>query len=142
MKKQKIVLFILFLLFTACNEKEDNQVIKVEENLTKELKIKKVEAPKEKDLLGELGFDFKDDKIIIDINKTSNFFSKIESEMEAKAKEIEAKISSSDINITEGMGIELEGNQIGIDLNKTQNMLQQINVLMKDIFLDIKSSKN
>jgi hypothetical protein len=141
MKKQKIVLFILFLLFTACNEKEDNQVIKVEENLTKELKIKKVEAPKEKDLLGELGFDFKDDKIIIDINKTSNFFSKIESEMEAKAKEIEAKISSSDINITEGMGIELEGNQIGIDLNKTQNMLQQINVLMKDIFLDINSSQ-
>jgi hypothetical protein len=26
-------------------------------------------------------------------------------------------------------------------LNKTQNMLQQINVLMKDIFLDINSSK-
>jgi hypothetical protein len=141
MKRQKIVLFILLLLFTACNDKEENQIAKVEENLTKELKIKKVDTPKEKDLLGELGFDFKDDKIIIDINKTSNFFAQIELEMEAKAKEIESKIVNADINITKGMGIELEGNQIGIDLNKTQNMLQQINVLMKDIFLDINSSK-
>jgi len=141
MLKEGIVFFILLLLFTGCNDKKEAQVVDIEKNLTQEIKIKKVEVPKEKDLLGELGFDFKDDKIIIDINKTSNFFAKIESQMEAKAKEIEAKISSSDINITKGMGIELEGNQIGIDLNKTQNMLQQINVLMKDIFLDINSSK-
>ena len=141
MKKHKIVLFILVLLFTACTDKEENQVSTIEENLTKELKIKKVKIPKEQDLLGELGFDFKDDKIIIDINKTSNFFAKIESEMEAKAKEIESKIVNADINITKGMGIELEGNQIGIDLNKTRNMLQQINILMKDIFLDINNSK-
>jgi uncharacterized lipoprotein YehR (DUF1307 family) len=144
MKKYQIVLLISMLLLTACSDKEEskeNNMTKVENNLSKELKLKKVETPKEKDLLGELGFDFKDDKIIIDINKTSNFFAKIESEMKAKAKEIESKIVNSDINITKGMGIELEGNQIGIDLNKTQNMLQQINVLMKDIFLDINSSK-
>jgi len=141
MLKEGIIFSILLLLLAGCNDKNETEVVAVEKNLTQEIKIKKSEAPKEKDLLGELGFDFKDDKIIIDINKTSNFFAKIESQMEAKAKEIEAKISSSDINITEGMGIEVEGNQIGIDLNKTQNMLQQINVLMKDIFLDINSSK-
>jgi len=139
MKKQKMIFFVLLLLFTACNEKEESTI---EENLTTELKVKKVEVPKEKDLLGELGFDFKDDKIIIDINKTSNFFAQIEIQMEAKAKEIESKILNADINITKGMGIELDGNQIGIDLNKTQNMLQQINVLMKDIFLDINSTKH
>jgi len=144
MKKYQIVLVISMLFLTACNDKEEskeNNMTKVEKNLTKELKIQKVETPKEKDLLEELGFDFKDDKIIIDINKTSNFFAQIESEMKAKAKEIESKIVNSDINMTKDMGIELEGNQIGIDLNKTQNMLQQINVLMKDIFLDINSSK-
>ncbi len=141
MKKYQTVLFIFILFLTGCNDKEENNVAKVEENLTKELKIKEVKIPKEKDLLGELGFDFKEDKIIIDINKTSNFFAQIESEMEVKAKEIESKIVNADINITKGMGIELEGNQIGIDLNKTQNMLQQINVLMKDIFLDVNSSK-
>ena len=140
MLKHKIVLFLLLLLLTACNDKEENKIVEVEKNLTKELKIKKVEAPKEKDLLGKLGFDFKDDKIIIDINKTSNFFAQIESEMKTKAEEIESKIAASDINLTKGMGIELEGNQIGIDLNKTQNMIQQINVLMKDIFLDINGS--
>ena len=135
MKKQRIIFFILFLLFTGCNEKEESQVLVVEKNLTKEL-----EVPKEKDLLSELGFDFKEDKIIIDINKTSNFFSQIETQMEAKAKEIESKITNMDFNISKDMGIELEGDQIGIDLNKTQNMLQQINVLMKDIFLDINST--
>ena len=141
MKKYQMFLFIFMLFLTACNDKEENSIAKTEQNLTKELKIKEVEIPKEKDILGELGFDFKDDKIIIDINKTSNFFAQIESEMKVKAKEIESKIVNADINITQGMGIELEGNQIGIDLNKTQNMLQQINVLMKDIFLDINSSK-
>jgi len=40
------------------------------------------------------------------------------------------------------MGIQLEGEQIGIDLNKSKNMLQQINILMKDIFLDINASKH
>ncbi len=141
MKKYQTVLFIFILFLIGCNDKEENNIAKVEENLTKELKIKEVKIPKKEDLLGELGFDFKDDKIIIDINKTSNFFAQIESEMEVKAKEIESKIVNADINITKGMGIELEGNQIGIDLNKTQNMLQQINVLMKDIFLDVNSSK-
>lgn len=140
MKKQKMIFFLLLLLFTACSDKEESQAPVVEQNLTKELKIKKVEVPKEKDLLEELGFDFKDDKIIIDINKTSNFFAQIEVEMEAKAKEIETKIMNFDINTTEGMGIELSGSQMGVDLNKTQNMLQQINVLMKDIFLDINTT--
>ena len=140
MKKQKIIFFMLFILFTGCNEKEESQVPVVEKNLTKELKTEEVEVPKEKDLLSELGFDFTEDKIIIDINKTSNFFSQIETQMEDKAKEIESKISNMDFNISKDMGIELEGDQIGIDLNKTQNMLQQINVLMKDIFLDINST--
>ena len=144
MKKENVVLLILLLMFTACNEQEESTgaVTKVEKELTKEQKTKKVEAIKEKDLLQELGFEFNDDKIIIDINKTSNFFTKIEAEMTAKANEIESKIDNADINITKGMGIEIEGNQIGIDLNKTQNMFQQINVLMKNIFLDINSSKH
>jgi hypothetical protein len=141
MKKYQIVLLLVMLLLSACNDKEGHSVAKVENNQTKVLKIKEKDRSKEKDLLEELGFDFKDDKIIIDINKSSNFFAQIESEMKLKAKEIESKIVNADINITKDMGIEVEGNQIGIDLNKTQNMLQQINVLMKDIFLDINGSK-
>ena len=122
-------------------DNEENSMAKVEQNLTKKLKVKEVKSPtKEEELLGKLGFDFKDDKIIIDINKTSNFFSQIESELEAKSKEIESKIVNADINITKGIGIEIEGDKIGIDLNKTKNMFQQINGLMKDILLETNSS--
>ena len=142
MRRQTIISFLLLLLLVGCDDKKESSTLKVENNITEKMEIKKVTTPKEKDLLEDLGFDFKDDKIIIDINKTSNFFTQLESKMASKAKEIESKIDNADINITEGMGIEVEGNQIGIDLNKTQNMLQQINVLMKDIFLDINGSKN
>ncbi len=142
MRKQTIISFLLLLLLVGCDDKKEGSTLEVEKNITEKIEIKKVDTPKEQDLLEDLGFDFKDDKIIIDINKTSNFFTQLESKMAAKAKEIESKIDNADINITEGMGIEVEGNQIGVDLNKTQNMLQQINVLMKDIFLDINNSKN
>jgi len=143
MLKIKILVGIsLLFLLIGCDAKDEQKVLAVEKNITKTLKeIEKERLPKEKDLLNDLGFEFKDDKIIIDINKTSNFFEKIESEMKTKAKEIESKIVNTEINITKDMGIKVEGNQIGIDLNKTKNMLQQINVLMKDIFLDINSSK-
>ena len=142
MRRQTIISFLLLLLLVGCDDKKESSTLKVENNITEKMEIKKVTTPKEKDLLEDLGFDFKDDKIIIDINKTSNFFTQLESKMASKAKEIESKIDNADINITEGMGIEVEGNQIGIDLNKTQNMLQQINVLMKNIFLDINGSNN
>jgi hypothetical protein len=141
MLKAKIVVILSLLLLVGCNDKEEKKLEEIEKNVTQTLKIKKEESPKEKDLLHNLGFDFKDDKIIIDINKTSNFFEQIESDMRMKAEEIESKIVNAEINITKDMGIKIEGNQIGIDLNKTQNMLQQINVLMKDVFLDINSSK-
>lgn len=141
MKRLNIMfLFTLLFFIAGCDEKAVDEVEKeiakvdvVEKNVTKE---------EETDLLKQLGFDLSDDKIVIDINKTSNFFEKIELQMDEKAKEIEQKIEDADINMTKGMGIELEGDQIGIDLNKTRNMLQQINILMKDIFLDINTSNH
>ncbi len=142
MRKQTIISVLLLLSLVGCDDKKEGSTLEVEKNITEKIEIKKVDATKEKDLLEDLGFDFKDDKIIIDINKTTNFFTQLEAKISTKAKEIESKIDNADINITEGMGIKVEGNQVGVDLNKTQNMLQQINVLMKDIFLDINNSKN
>lgn len=139
MKKLNILFAMTLLLFmVGCDEPVENEPKK--EMLKVEVAEKPINKEEENDLLYQLGFDFKDDKIVIDINKTSNFFEKIELQMENKAKEIEQKIENADINITKGMGIELEGEQIGIDLNQTRNMLQQINILMKDIFLDINTS--
>ena len=148
MKQLNIIFSVLLLLFfVGCDEKITDES---KEAVSEKVPIKEKEEPiaksvsreEEHDLLQQLGVDFKDDKIVIDINKSSNFFEKIEVQMEEKAKEIEQKIENADINITKGMGVELEGEQIGIDLNQTRNMLQQINILMKDIFLDINTSNH
>ena len=139
MRKKSFIIIVLMPLMVACTNGE-NQVEEIE--IKKPIVAKQSEVKQEADMLNRLGFDFKDEKIIIDINKTSHFFEMLETQMENKAKEIENKIINADINMTEGMGIHIEGDEIGIDLNKTKNMLQQINILMKDIFLDINSTKH
>ena len=141
MKKISILLITLVAIFSVgCDKKEVDEPVKAEV-LNVDIGEKNITKEKEKnDLLHQMGFDFTDDKIVIDINKTSNFFEKIELQMNKKAEEIEQKIEKADINMSKGMGIELEGDQIGIDLNKTRNMFEQINILMKDIFLDINST--
>ena len=139
MKKTSLIIAFLIPFFISCTDIEEKvDTVKIE----KPIDIKNPEQKQEADMLNRLGFDFKDEKIILDINKTSHFFEMLEMQMENKAKEIENKIINADINMTEGMGIHVEGDEIGIDLNKTKNMLQQINILMKDIFLDINSAKH
>ena len=139
MAKKKLIIVFMIIFIIGCNE-IDEKVEQVEP--PKSIKVKPVEEKQEADMLNRLGFEFQEEKIIIDINKTSHFFEMLETQMENKAREIEEKIIRADINVTEGMGIHIEGDEIGIDLNKTKNMLQQINILMKDIFLDINHTKH
>jgi len=136
-KKSTILFTSLLILFSACG---DNSINSEKEPLEKEKNLIPKEHQKPKttdDLLKNMGFDFNGEKILIDMNKTSNFFNQIEIEMHGKAEEIERKITNAEINFTKGIGIELTGDKIGIDLNKTRNMLQEINILVKDIVLDI-----
>jgi len=137
MNKKSILLFTsLLIFFTAC---EEGVVSSPKETLEKEKIEVKTEPKKAKeadDLLKKLGFDLSEEKVLIDINKTTHFFEQLEIEMHGKVDEIEKKIDNAEINFTKGIGIEITGNKIGIDLNKTRNMLQEINILMKDILLD------
>ena len=135
MIKNSTLLFTsLLILFSACGESSINsekELLKKEEK-QKNLVPKEHEKPKTTDdLLKSMGFDF---------NKTSHFFEQIEIEMHGKAEEIEKKITNAEINFTKGIGIEFTDDKIGIDLNKTRNMLQEINILLKDIVLDINHS--
>ena len=134
-------LLLFSFLFVSC-EKDEKPLEMKKGQMEKEPVFKELNITEkhEKDLLNQLGFEFKDEKIIIDINKTSNFFTQIEAQMKRKAEEIELKIAHADINISQDMGIKIEGDQVGIDLNRTRNMLQQINILMKDILLDVNAS--
>ena len=143
MKKTTIMLLLSLFYLAGCEEKQNPEAVELsskKESVKPEASEVLVLEPK--DLLGQLGLNITDGKIVIDINKTSNFFENIENQMQNKAKEIETKIANSELNMTENMGIEVQGEQIAIDLNKTKKMLQQINILMKDIFLDINSSNH
>ena len=121
-------------LYIGCGEIENdisNSKINSDKNVTKKI-----------DLLKELGFDLENEKISLDINKTTNFFKKMEIEMHGKADEIQHKIETADINFTRDIGIAFSDEKVEIDLNKTKNMFQQLNILMKELLVDKNSSKN
>ena len=134
---KNLVLIGLFfpLLYIGCGEstlKEDKNEI----NMT----VKPVEST-QKDLLNQLGFDIKNERISIDINKTTDFFKKMEIEMHGKADKIQHKIKKADINFTRDLGISFIDEKVQIDLNKTKKMFEQINILMKEVLLEGNSSK-
>ena len=128
------------LLYIGCGESEQNssELIKKQKN-NSELNVTRIID--EKDILGQLGLDIQNEKISIDINKTTNFFKQMEIEMHGKADELQHKIEKADINFTRDLGIDFRGEKLEIDLNKTKKMFQQINILMKEVLLDINSSK-
>jgi len=141
LKRTKLLLISLLLLMYGCSEDKSP----IEKPIPPEVnnKITQPTLPKTPhDLLKDMGFDFNGEKVNIDINKTTNFFKRIEIEMHSKAEEIEEKIENADINFTQGIGIDIRENSIGIDLNKTRNVLQQLNSLVKDIVLDINHTTN
>jgi len=141
MIKNSTLLFTsLLIFFSACGESSINsekELLQKEKKLEETPKKEQAKPKASNDLLKNMGFDFNGEKVLIDINKTSHFFEKMEIEMHGKAEEIERKITNAEINFTNGIGIELTDDKIGIDLNKTRNMLQEINILVKDIVLDI-----
>jgi hypothetical protein len=136
----KLLTFVLFsFLLTACEQEKPltNAVINPEKNVSKAIPDATIKKDK---IFNEMGFNFKDNKLTIDINKSNQFFHNMENKLEQKTLEIEQKIKNSDINFSKGMGVNVTDERINIDLNETKKMLQQMNILMKEIFLDHKSS--
>ena len=132
----KIIGLSFLLLFTACNEKEQNEQKTVPEQKTEVISTDNPSVVKKGDILEQLGFTMNGEKVTIDINKTNDFFKQMEIQMHGKADEIERKIENADLNFSKDFGISLSEEHISIDLNKTKDMLQHINILMKDILLD------
>jgi len=134
----KLLTFVLFsLLLTACGE--EKPVTNPEMNVSNSIPNTTL---KEDKILNEMGFDFKDNKLTIDINKSNEFFTNMQKQLEKKTLEIEQKIKNSDINFSKGMGVDVTDETINIDLNETKKMLHQMNILMKEIFLDKKSNND
>jgi len=132
---KKIGLIIVFgLLFNmGCSDSS---------NKTKEINPTVVEKniSKEETILNEMGFDFEDNKIIIDLNKSTNFFSQMEKKINEKSKEIENKIRGIESNITKNSGVVITENKVDIDLNKTKSILDNLSSIFRDIVTDINAS--
>jgi hypothetical protein len=138
-KYSKIVFIIIFLFTILGCSNSDKTTIKKE--AVEEISIEKNQSIEET-VLQEMGFEFKDKKIIIDFNKTNNFFLSIGEKLDEKAKNIEKKIENADINITRDAGVVVTDERVSIDLNSTKNLLNDISKLFEGIILDINRTIN
>jgi len=149
---KKIYLLSISLFFTSCDNTTVVQDESTQDNIAqivKELKsgVSNKEdqnlstATIEKTIFQEMGIEFSDEKLIIDINKTNNFFGTLEKRLENRVEKQIKKIEQIDINITRDMGIDIQNEEIKIDLNKTKNMLDNISHIFETILFDSNSSK-
>lgn len=149
---KKIYLLSISLFFISCDNTTVVQDESPQDNIAqivKELKsgVSNKEdqnlstATIEKTIFQEMGIEFSDEKLIIDINKTNNFFGTLEKRLENRVEKQIKKIEQIDINITRDMGIDIQNEEIKIDLNKTKNMLDNISHIFETILFDSNSSK-
>jgi len=78
-----LVVFIGILFIIDCSNSDNNIIHEINKTVVEK------NSSKKETILNEMGFDFKNDKIIIDLNKSTNFFSKMEKKINEKSKEIE-----------------------------------------------------
>jgi hypothetical protein len=74
--------------------------------------------------LSNVGIQVDKNKIIIDTNKTRDFFQKLGKTFENKIKKITQEIEKGVID-EQGAGIKIDETHINIDLNKTKDFLEQ-----------------
>jgi len=127
-------LIIFTLVFLGCEEQQTIKTVDTdtEKSQKKEL-VAKENRSVESSLLEEAGLLFEGDKIIIDMNKTANFFESVE-------KRIEKKVNEVDINVTRDMGVLISDEQISVDLNKTKNLLESLSGLFAEIIEEINAT--
>ena len=136
MKKNIYTLLLIFFI-TSCDESRvtdtasKRDISAVEQNQSTASKEKKT-------IFQEMGIEFIGDKIIIDMNKTDNFFGTLDKRIESK---IEREIEKVDINISRDLGVAIEEEKINIDLNKTKNMLDNISHIFENILFESNSTK-
>jgi hypothetical protein len=137
-KIKTILIYVLLFIFSACSDTDKSPI---KEEVKEKTTIEKKQTIEET-LLQEMGFAFKDEKIIIDFNKTNNFFLNMEKKLDEKANEIEKKIQNADINLTRDSGVVVTDDKFSIDLNSSKHLLNDISELFEEIILDINRTIN
>ncbi len=128
-------LFFVLIIFIGCGNEDEIRIM--DRNQTKvvpEVSEKVVSQKAEETLLNEMGFQIINDKIIIDMNKSSHFFSNIEKKIETQAKEIQNEISNFEMNITD--------DYVYIDLNQTKKFLENLSGFFESIIFDLNTTSH
>jgi len=137
MKQLMTAIIVLFFL-SGCNQKQKDQAAhdakvaqQAREELLKELKAqeeakrKAQQEAQKKDRLSQIGIEtMPDGKIIIDVNRTKNFFQQLTSRIKHKTDTLAKEMERGIIEEKEA-GIEINETHIEIDLNKTEHFLEK-----------------
>ena len=127
-------IFIILLFFIGCQSDENLVEEKSNESeLTKKEVATKQDKSDTSSLLSELGLSFEQEKIIIDINKTGQFFETLEGSLEEK-------MASVDLNITRDAGVIISDDKVSVDLNKTKKLLDNVSSFFETVINDINRS--
>ena len=133
MLSRKHILFslILLLLFSGCQDKKEEQAqhdAKVAQEARAELLKEQAEAKKKQEefeknnKFSKIGITTEDGKIIIDTNKTKNYFQDLAHQMKTKMDKMSKDLEKGIVK-NEEAGIEMNETHINIDLNKTKTFL-------------------
>lgn len=78
------------------------------------------------DLFQRIGIDISKDKINIDLTKTKDFFSELESIFKDKAENIQKDISEGKEDLAQNIGIKIDNENINIDFGKTKSFIEEL----------------
>ena len=133
--KQLLIILALLFSFSGCQDakekqaQHDTQVAQqAKAELLAELKAKEVEKKRKaletqkESKLSKIGITTEDGKIIIDTNKTKDFFKNITTKMKNKMEKLSNDLEQGMIR-DKNAGIEVDETHINIDLNKTKSFL-------------------
>jgi uncharacterized membrane-anchored protein len=129
--KQILTAVALLFILSACQHTDENRA---EQNTqtTQEVKLltwpKAKAAPQQqqptekKGKLAQMGITTESGKIIIDTNKTKDFFKLMAQKIQQETQKLSQEMQQGTIN-EKSAGIEVNQTHINIDLNKTQHFL-------------------
>jgi len=136
MTKKLLISIVLLLSFSGCQNAKENQAehdakvaAQAKEELRAELKKEQEEKARqhEEELaknnkLAHIGITTDDGKVIIDTNKTKDFFRQMATNIKVHADKFAKDMEKGIIDDKEA-GIEVNETHINIDLNKTKSFL-------------------
>jgi len=129
-----LITFMLLFYFTGCQDKEQQQkeqaahdakvAQQARAELLAELEHEKKLQEEKDNQFSHMGVKTDDGTIIIDTNKTKDFFKELGEKMHIQMQQVSQDLQKGVINAQEG-GVQIDNGNIKIDLNKTQSFLNE-----------------